>query len=115
MSDLRGQKCTPCRSGDPPISDDELRTYLQELPDWSVITDQGVRKLTRQFRFRNFRLALEFTNRVGAMAEENDHHPLLCTEWGRVTVTWWTHAISDLHRNDLIMAARTDQQFGGAS
>ena len=68
----------------------------------------GVKQLQRVFRFRNFQAALAFTNRVGALAEAQGHHPLLITEWGRVTVCWWTHKIGGLHLNDFIMAARTD-------
>ncbi len=109
MSDLHDLECKPCRGGEPAITDSELQRYLREIPDWTVISDEKVRKLTREFRFRNFREALTFTNRVGEAAEAENHHPLICTEWGRVTVTWWTHAIDDLHLNDCIMAARTDR------
>lgn len=108
MSALHDQRCVPCRGGEPAISETDLERYRREIPAWKLIEEGGVRKLSRQFPFRNFRDALAFTNRVGETAEENNHHPLICTEWGRVTVTWWTHAISDLHLNDCIMAARTD-------
>jgi len=63
------------------------------------------------FSFKNFVEALAFTNSVGALAEEQGHHPDLLTEWGRVTVTWWSHKIKGLHRNDFIVAARTDQIY----
>ena len=72
----------------------------------------GIMQLERVFVFDNFVDALEFTKRVGQLAEAEGHHPALLTEWGRVTVTWWSHKIRGLHRNDFIMAARTDQLFG---
>lgn len=113
MPALWEEACVPCRGDAEPLSADDLDRCLRELPDWTVVEEEGVRKLTRTFRFRNFRQALAFTNRVGELAEENNHHPLLCTEWGSVTVTWWTHTINDLHRNDCVMAARTDRAGAG--
>jgi len=73
-----------------------------------VVEREGVRRLERAFTFSDFAAALAFTNRVGAAAEAEGHHPALLTEWGRVTVTWWTHAIRGLHRNDFVMAAKTE-------
>lgn len=112
MAKLSESACTPCRKGDGPISDSDLSKAMEELSDWTVVEDGGTRKLTREYKFRNFRQALDFTNRVGEVSEAEDHHPLICTEWGRVTVTWWTHTIADLHHNDLVMAARADRLFG---
>ncbi|MCA1754597.1 MAG: 4a-hydroxytetrahydrobiopterin dehydratase [Spirochaeta sp.] len=108
MSELCDIKCTPCKGGEPPIGEEELQRSLTQIPEWNVIQEGEVRKLTREFRFKNFQQALEFGNRVGELAEEHRHHPLLCIEWGRTTVTWWTHAIEDLHLNDCVMAAKTD-------
>ncbi|HZP26334.1 MAG TPA: 4a-hydroxytetrahydrobiopterin dehydratase, partial [Dehalococcoidia bacterium] len=82
-----------------------------QLPGWQLIEEDGIRKLDRAFRVRNFAQALTLTNAVGALAEEEGHHPRLVTEWGRLRVTWWTHKIRDLHRNDFIMAARTDGAY----
>jgi 4a-hydroxytetrahydrobiopterin dehydratase len=76
-----------------------------------VYEKDGIKRLERTFKFKNFVQALEFTNQVGGLAEEEGHHPALLTEWGRVTVTWWTHKIKGLHRNDFIMAAKTDKQY----
>jgi 4a-hydroxytetrahydrobiopterin dehydratase len=73
----------------------------------------GVKRLERTFGFRNFAEALAFTDKVGERAEVEGHHPALLTEWGRVTVTWWTHKIGGLHQNDFIMAAKTDELYGG--
>ncbi len=90
------------------MSEGELTALMREIPEWRVVERDGIRRLERVFTFPDFKAALAFTNRVGAAAESEGHHPALLTEWGRVTVTWWTHAIGGLHRNDFIMAARTD-------
>ena len=81
---------------------------MPKIPEWNLIEVDGIKRLTRTFRFNDFREALAFTNEVGAIAEEEGHHPALLTEWGSVTVTWWTHKIRGLHVNDFIMAAKTD-------
>jgi 4a-hydroxytetrahydrobiopterin dehydratase len=101
------------RAGSPALTEAELAEFLEALPDWKVVDRGGNPALERTFRFKNFEQALAFTNRVGALAELAGHHPALLTEWGRVTVTWWTHVIHNLHRNDFILAARSDQTFTG--
>ncbi len=80
-----------------------------QVPDWALVERDGIQRLERAFAFPDFGDALAFTNAVGALAEEEGHHPALLTEWGGVTVTWWTHKIRGLHQNDFIMAAKTDQ------
>ena len=112
MSSLSDFRCVPCRGGEPVLTDDEIAALRPQVPEWVLSEVQGIRHLERVFKFKNFVQALEFTNRVGALAEEEGHHPALLTEWGRVTVTWWTHKIKGLHRNDFIMAAKTDQLSG---
>lgn len=92
----------------PKVGAAEIAALIQDLPGWRVVTRDGIERLERVFTFPNFAAALAFTNRVGDLAEAQGHHPALLTEWGRLTVTWWTHVIGDLHRNDFIMAARTD-------
>src|SRR5690606_5648119 len=92
------------------LSSDDINAYRQQLPAWEMST-QDVPRLYRTFTFRNFAEALQFTNQVGALAEEADHHPALLTEWGKVTASWWTHSIGGLHQNDFIMAARCDALF----
>jgi 4a-hydroxytetrahydrobiopterin dehydratase len=109
MASLSSDSCQPCSTGAPPLDTEQQAELLAELPDWELLDHDGVTKLQRRFDFRNFAQALEFTNAVGALAETQNHHPALLTEWGKVTVTWWTHAIHGLHRNDFIMAARTSQ------
>lgn len=109
MSELTRQTCVACRGDAPKVSDTELAELMAQIPDWTPQVYEGVMQLARQYKFKNFRLALAFTNRVGAMAEAEGHHPGLLTEWGKVTVTWWTHAIGGLHINDFICAAKTDE------
>ena len=108
MADLAGETCVPCRGREPTLDEAEVEALLPEVPDWRVAERDGVRRLERVFRFADFASALEFTVGVGGKAEEAGHHPALLTEWGKVTVGWWTHAIGGLHRNDFVMAARTD-------
>ena len=108
MENLERQHCEVCRSGAPPATAGEIAGFLRQLPHWQVATIDGIDRLTRRFVFPDFRTALKFTNQVGALAEAEGHHPALLTEWGKVTVQWWTHKIGGLHRNDFIMAARTD-------
>lgn len=113
MTTLAGERCVPCRGGEPPAIEAEIRDLARQLPGWSVVERDGIRRLERVFTFPDFAQALAFTNRVGAIAEAEGHHPALLTEWGRVTVTWWTHAVRGLHRNDFVMAAKTDAVAGG--
>jgi 4a-hydroxytetrahydrobiopterin dehydratase len=82
------------------------------LAAWQVKDAAGVQRLERVFKLRDFAEALAFTNRIGGMAEAEGHHPLIITEWGKVTVEWWTHKIGGLHQNDFIMAAKTDGLVG---
>jgi 4a-hydroxytetrahydrobiopterin dehydratase len=108
---LTQMHCEPCQVGSPTVPDEEIATFRQQIPEWEVVEQEGVKQLKRGFKFRNFAQAIDFTNRVGQLAESEGHHPSLLTEWGRVTVTWWTHKIKGLHRNDFVMAARTDELY----
>ena len=112
MSNLATGKCVACRAGEPILTDAEIEDLLPHLPQWQVKEVDGVKRLEKVFKFKNFVQALEFTNKVGAAAEEEDHHPLIITEWGRVTLQWWTHIIKGLHKNDFIMAAKSDEIYG---
>lgn len=105
---LNEERCEACRADAPRVSDEELAELIHQIPDWQPVVVDGVMQLRREFGFDNFVDALAFTNRVGALAEEAGHHPALLTEWGKVTVAWWSHKIRGLHRNDFILAARTD-------
>jgi len=109
MSDLVKQKCEACRADAPRVTDDELPDLLKQIPDWQPITTESVLKLNKAFNFENYAEAISFTNKIAELAEEEDHHPAILLEWGRVEVTWWTHKIGGLHKNDFIAAAKTDQ------
>lgn len=111
MEPLKQARCVPCKGGVPQASVDEIASYMAELPDWQVIEVGDEKRLTRSFAFDNFVHALAFTNRIGELAELEGHHPAVLTEWGKVTVTWWTHTIQGLHKNDFIMAAKTTEAF----
>lgn len=111
MDALATMKCVACRKGEPTVTEAEVSELHPQVPDWQIVERDGIRRLERVFKFKNFAEALSFTRRVGEQAEEEGHHPALLTEWGRVTATWWTHKIGGLHRNDFIMAAKTDQVF----
>ena len=105
---LTQQTCVPCSGSLPPATSAEVAELHRQIPGWNVVKAEGISKLQRHYKFKNFAAALAFTNEVGRIAEAAGHHPVLTTAWGKVTVTWWTHAISGLHRNDFVMAARTD-------
>jgi len=105
---LSGLKCTACRKGEPTVTGTEIAELHPQVPDWQIVERDGIKRLERVFAFKDFAGALEFTNAVGGIAEEEGHHPALLTEWGKVTVEWWTHKIRGMHRNDFIMAAKTD-------
>jgi 4a-hydroxytetrahydrobiopterin dehydratase len=109
MTELHQMKCEACRGDEPPLTQQEINEFKPDVPEWEVIEVDGVPRLERVFKFNNFVEALDFTNQVGAIAEEEDHHPKIVTEWGSVKVQWWTHKIKGLHKNDFIMAAKTDQ------
>jgi 4a-hydroxytetrahydrobiopterin dehydratase len=111
MTTLDKARCEPCRTDSPRVDAAQSPALLRQLPGWQVENRYGIEQLEKSFSFENFRQALEFANAVGELAEAEDHHPALLTEWGKVTVTWWTHSIKGLHRNDFIMAARTERAF----
>ena len=108
MTDLHQMKCVACRGGEPTLTDSEIEELQTQVPEWDVIEVEGVKRLERNFNLKNFIEAVAFTNKVAMTAEKEDHHPLIVTEWGRVKVQWWTHKIKGLHKNDFIMAAKTD-------
>ncbi|ACK71773.1 transcriptional coactivator/pterin dehydratase [Gloeothece citriformis PCC 7424] len=109
MTDLKQQKCEACESNAPSLTEAEIKDYKPQIPDWNLIEEEGEKRLQKVFSFPDFKSAIAFTNAVGDEAEKQGHHPALLTEWGKVTVTWWTHAINGLHKNDLIMAVKTDE------
>ena len=112
MTNLSQLKCVACRGGEPTLTTAEIAELHPQVPEWQITEVNGVHHLARIFKFKNFVEALAFTNQIGTIAETEDHHPMLITEYGRVTIHWWTHVVKGLHKNDFIMAARTDQIFG---
>jgi len=108
MSTLNNQACEACRADAPEVTEQEKESLFPQIPNWIQVEEDGVEKLQRHYSFRNFEQALAFTNQVGQLAEREGHHPAILTEYGKVTVTWWTHKIGGLHRNDFICAAKTD-------
>jgi 4a-hydroxytetrahydrobiopterin dehydratase len=111
MPSLNGMKCVACRKGEPTLTGPEIDELHPQVPEWQVLEREGIKRLERAFKFENFTQALAFTNKVGQIAEAEGHHPVLVTEWGRATVSWWTHKIKGLNRNDFIMAAKTDELY----
>jgi 4a-hydroxytetrahydrobiopterin dehydratase len=111
MKSLAEMKCVPCQGDEPTATEEEMAELKPKVPEWEVVERDGVKRLKRVFTFDDFAQALAFTDRVGGIAEEEGHHPVLVTQWGKVTVTWWTHEIGGLHRNDFVMAAKTDQVY----
>jgi len=106
MNPLSSKQCVPCRGGVPPLEGDEISKLLQQLEGWEVVNDHHLKK---NFRFADFRESLSFVNRVGALAEEQGHHPEICFGWGKAEITIWTHKIDGLTESDFILAAKIDE------
>jgi 4a-hydroxytetrahydrobiopterin dehydratase len=111
METLTQMRCVACRKDAPTVTDAEVAEFHRQVSDWEIVELGGIKRLRRVFSVDDFAQALEFTTKVGELAAEEGHHPALLTEWGRTTVTWWTHKIRGLHRNDFIMAAKTDELY----
>lgn len=103
--------CVSCRGNAPKLTDQEIDDLQALVPLWDIVEKGGLQKLERSFKFRDFKEAIAFSNRVAVIAEVEDHHPAMLIEWGSVVVSWWTHTIHGLHKNDFIMAAKTDKLF----
>lgn len=105
LSELR---CEACRSDAIALTTEEQQTLLSELDGWSLIHRQEIAQLEKVYRFKNFKQAWTLANQIAELAEQQSHHPAILLEWGKVTVTWWSHSIKGLHQNDFICAARCD-------
>jgi 4a-hydroxytetrahydrobiopterin dehydratase len=112
MNELAQQHCSPITAATLRLENPDISQYQVKIPDWSIYEKEGEPRLEKAFKFKDFNQAVAFTNRVAKVANEEDHHPAILTEWGKVTVTWWTHKIKGLHQNDFIMAAKTEQLYG---
>ena len=110
---LAREKCVACRRDSPRVTDTEVAELHPVVPEWNLTDTNGIKRLDRTFRVADFAEAMAFAERVGEAAEAEGHHPRLVVEWGRLGVSWWTHKIKGLHRNDFVMAAKTDEVFSG--
>ena len=110
---LVSEKCVACRRDSPLVTDEEITELSPQIPDWEITDADGIPRLENSYKFRDFAGALQFGQSVGEAADAEGHHPRITIEWGRVGVSWWTHKIRGLHRNDFIMAAKTDEMFKG--
>lgn len=108
---LSQETCEVCQDGGEPMAQAEVNAAAKELPNWSVVKLDGIMQLQREYRFDNFVTAQEFVNKVGGMAEMQDHHPAILLEWGKVRVNWWSHTVKGLHKNDFICAAKCDDLY----
>ena len=109
MSDLAKKSCIPCRGGVPPLKGTQLADLQEKLKnDWKIIDEHHLEK---EYSFKNFKEALDFTIKVGELAESQDHHPDIFLTWGKVKVTIWTHKIDGLTESDFIFAAKTDRKL----
>jgi len=109
--DLTSMRCEACRPDSPRVTEAEIAELSPQIPDWELTEVNGIPRLKRTFKVNGWMPAVRLTNAIAALAEEEDHHPSIRLDWGKVTVQWWTHAIKGLHRNDFIMAAKTDEAF----
>ncbi len=109
MADLASKTCVPCKGDTPALKGKELEAIHAQVPEWKVVNEQHI---TRNFTFPDFKQALDFVNRVGAVAEEQGHHPDILLGWGKVEITLWTHTINGLSESDFIVAAKIDELFG---
>jgi 4a-hydroxytetrahydrobiopterin dehydratase len=105
---LARRHCQTSSMGDQALTDRDINRLLTHVTRWHRIQEEGTDKLRRSFHFPDFKQAFNYAFAIAALAEREDHHPVICVEWGKVTVTWWTHKVRGLHENDFIMAAKCD-------
>lgn len=110
--EIADEMCEVCQVGAPQLTEEEIAVLKADLPCWNFIEVDSVKQLRRVYSFSNYEKALAFVNAVAEISEKHNHHPSMLLEWGKVTVTWWTHKINGLHRTDAIMAAKSDRLFG---
>lgn len=111
MEKLTSCKSGACTIGAPLVTLDERAEFLPQIAQWRVVVVDGTEHLQRDYSFSDFVQALAFSNKIGQLAEEEGHHPAILTEWGSVKLSWWTHKINGLHKNDFILAAKSDQVY----
>jgi 4a-hydroxytetrahydrobiopterin dehydratase len=109
MTNLADAQIILGKKGDPPMTKDAIAQLLQEVPGWTITHDNGADKLVCEYKFKDYLKIVDLCTKFGNMAEQVNHHPVMLVEWGKLTVTWWTHVTGGLHRNDFIMAARCNR------
>ena len=113
MNNLAALNCVTVPRDTPHLTDAEIAELKPQVPDWELNAPNGEERLERVFKFKNFQESMALAVKIGEAAEAEDHHPALLVEWGKLTVTWWTHSIKGLHKNDFIMAAKTNELAKG--
>ena len=108
MNDLSSQSCEACQIDAPKVPQDQIQILLSEINGWFLI-DEPINKIQKIFSFKSYKDSVDFSNKVACLADDEDHHPQIILEWGKVTVIWWSHKIEGLHKNDFICAAKTDK------
>jgi len=108
MEDLKNRKCEVCKIGAPAVTEEEIATLKPNVPEWEIVEEDNIKKLTRRFKFKDFKEVLSFVNKIGNISEGEGHHPVMVVEYNHVAVWWRSHKIKGLHRNDFIMAAKAD-------
>ena len=108
MNDLSSQSCEACQIDAPKVPQDQIQILLSEINGW-VLIDEPINKIQKVFSFKSYKDSVDFSNKIASLADDEDHHPQIVLEWGKVTVIWWSHKIEGLHKNDFICAAKTDK------
>ena len=108
MNDLSSQSCEACQIDAPKVPQDQIQILLSEINGW-VLIEEPINKIQKIFSFKSYKDSVDFSNKVASLADDEDHHPQIVLEWGKVTVIWWSHKIEGLHKNDFICAAKTDK------
>ena len=108
MNDLSSQSCEACQIDAPKVPQDQIQILLSEINGWFLI-EEPINKIQKIFSFKSYKDSVDFSNKVASLADDEDHHPQIVLEWGKVTVIWWSHKIEGLHKNDFICAAKTDK------
>ncbi|MCL9780834.1 4a-hydroxytetrahydrobiopterin dehydratase [Vibrio sp. S4M6] len=109
---LNELRCEACSKDSIALSETERQSLILELDNWVIVERDGIPQLEKVFKFKNYKQAWHFSNQVSELAEQEFHHPSILLEWGKVTVTWWSHSIKGLHKNDFICAAKCDEFAG---
>ena len=108
MNDLSSQSCEACQIDAPKVPQDQIQILLSEINGW-ILIEEPINKIQKIFSFKSYKDSVDFSNKVASLADDEDHHPQILLEWGKVTVIWWSHKIEGLHKNDFICAAKTDK------